>query len=54
MELCSDGHGEMCYKSTLYSSKCPACEAIQEKQDEIDKLTSEIEDLNAQIEKKGD
>jgi hypothetical protein len=48
MELCSENHEEVCYKSVSYSSfqcaKCPVCEVAQEKQDEIDELKEVIED----------
>lgn len=49
MDLCSDGHGEICYESRV----CPACQAIiemrdvvtAEMQEEIDKLDNKIYEL---------
>ncbi len=43
MELCSDGHDEVCYES----KKCPACEKIEELGDiveEKDRYIKELED----------
>jgi len=46
MNLCSDGHEEVCYEART----CPACEAIQEKQNDIDDRDAEIKDLKDQVE----
>ena len=46
MNLCSDGHEEVCYEART----CPACEAIQEKQNDLDDKNSEIKDLKEQVE----
>ena len=45
MNLCSDGHEEVCYEART----CPACEAIQEKQNDLDDKNSEIKDLKEQV-----
>ena len=52
MDLCSDGHTEICYDS----SPCPMCDAEDERnkevdvmQDEIDSLASEVNDLQSQL-----
>ena len=44
MNLCSDHHDEVCYEAKT----CPACEAIQEKQNDIDSRDNEIKDLKGQ------
>ena len=46
MNLCSDGHEEVCYEART----CPACEAIQEKQNDIDDRDTKIKDLQGQVE----
>ena len=46
MELCSDGHEEICHDQRL----CPVCEVILEMQKQIDQLESNIEELQQQIE----
>ena len=46
MELCAEGHEEVCYEART----CPACEAIQEKQNSIDDKDAEIKDLKNQVE----
>lgn len=45
MELCSNGHGEICYEER----NCPACEVIEEKQKDIDLLEDQIADLKENI-----
>ena len=45
MNLCSDHHEEVCYETRT----CPACEAIQEKQNDIDDRDTEIKDLKDQM-----
>ena len=45
MNLCSDGHEEVCFEYR----KCPACEAIKEGDDKIKELESEIETANNRI-----
>ena len=42
MNLCSDGHGELCYEGR----NCPACDIV----DEIEKLQLETERLRSEIE----
>ena len=46
MNLCSDHHEEVCYETRT----CPACDAIQEKQNDIDSRDTEIKDLKGQME----
>ena len=41
MNLCNDGHDEVCYEVRL----CPVCEALKE----IDRYQREIEDLRDEI-----
>ena len=43
MELCSDGHNEVCYDGRF----CPVCE----KKDEIEEYKEEVDNLNTQIDK---
>lgn len=55
MNLCDDGHDEVCYESR----KCPACLEIEEKEkyktkiadleDEIERLGVEIKDLEGRL-----
>ena len=45
MNLCSNGHEEVCYEA----GECPCCEAIQEKQSDINDRDAKIEDLKAQV-----
>lgn len=45
MNLCSDGHDEICYTGR----KCPACELIKELADAMttaDKYRKELENMN--------
>ena len=50
MELCSDGHGEVCFEAR----NCPACEALaelsHEKDVEIDNRDRRIAGMEAEIE----
>lgn len=46
MDLCSNGHKEVCFEA----KECPACDAIREKQSEIDDLKFQIDALESQIE----
>ena len=46
MELCNDGHNEVCYSSSEY---CPACDLKDELENEIDDLNDEISDLNNEV-----
>jgi len=46
MDLCSDGHEEICYERRY----CPVCDLKKELTDEIDTLKSEISELKDQIE----
>lgn len=55
MELCSDGHDEICYVNfNKYGGHkpCPVCQMLEEKQDEIDVLNEKIIDLEDKIENK--
>jgi hypothetical protein len=38
MNLCSDGHGEVCYEDR----HCPACAVREDMQDDIDNLKDEL------------
>lgn len=42
MNLCSEGHDEICYEGKY----CPACEIIKEFKGTIDQLEHDIELLN--------
>ncbi len=42
MELCSNGHEEVCYESRF----CPVCAVKEEMQEKIDKLQEENDKLN--------
>ncbi len=44
MDLCSDGHEEVCFETR----ECPACAAIGEKQSEIDDMKSELKEVKAE------
>lgn len=46
MELCSDGHDEVCFEVAM----CPACAVQQDKDAEIDKLTARVSDLESEVE----
>jgi TolA-binding protein len=46
MELCSNGHDEICFTSR----SCPLCDAQTESKDEIGKLQNKIETLENQVE----
>jgi hypothetical protein len=45
MELCSDGHDEICFDGR----QCPCCEIIKEKDGEIEVLESDNDDLKQQV-----
>lgn len=45
MNLCSDGHEEVCFDAR----KCPVCEIISEKDGKIDELDNEIVELKAEV-----
>ena len=48
MELCSDGHDEVCYES----HKCPVCEAhetLTARKDKIYDLEKKIDELEAEL-----
>ena len=45
MDLCSEGHDEVCFEGSL----CPACEKISELSDEMDELNMEINELEEKI-----
>ncbi len=46
MNLCSDGHEEVCYSTR----NCPACDAISDKNKEISDLENQVADLRAEVE----
>jgi len=46
MNLCSDGHGEVCYDDRT----CPACSAIADKDYDISSLEARIVELERQVE----
>ena len=41
MNLCNDGHDEVCYETR----DCPACIKIRELTEEIDALQAEVDEL---------
>jgi len=43
MELCSNGHDEVCYDSR----NCPVCAMIDDLEDQIRELQEKIDDLEA-------
>lgn len=45
MNLCSDGHQEVCYEGR----NCPACEAIKDRERTIESLERRIEKLEKQV-----
>ena len=45
MNLCSDNHEEVCYEDRF----CPACRIRDEKDKEIEKLESAIDDLKSEL-----
>ena len=44
MEICSDGHGEVCYEGR----RCPACDLQLDMQGEIDDLKDQINQLESE------
>jgi hypothetical protein len=46
MNLCSDGHEEVCYECI----DCPVCEVTEEKNDEIHELEVQVSELEDQLE----
>lgn len=48
MNVCSDGHKEICHDE--HARDCPFCEAIAEHNDEIKERDGEIASLKEQIE----
>ncbi len=53
MDLCNDGHEEVCYTSVSYhgnKNNCPVCQMLEEKQDEIDVLNEKIIELEEKLE----
>ena len=46
MNLCSNGHEEVCYEART----CPCCETIQAMQNDLDDKDTEIKDLKGQVE----
>ena len=47
MELCDDGHDEVCYEGRT----CPACRAAHYLQKDIQQLEKRVEDLLDEIER---
>ncbi len=45
MNLCSDGHDEVCFDGHI----CPCCEIINEKDKEIANLNNEIDGLRDEV-----
>ncbi|MDP2218511.1 MAG: hypothetical protein Q8J68_14635 [Methanolobus sp.] len=45
MNLCDNGHDEICYTSR----KCPVCEIIKEKDEIIEELDGIVYDLKEQL-----
>lgn len=45
MNLCDDGHDEVCFDSR----HCPVCEIIKDNKDYVEKLQDEIGDLTQQL-----
>lgn len=45
MNLCSDGHEEICYEGR----ECPLCEVITRRNDQIEQLEDQIADLKIEI-----
>jgi len=45
MNLCSDGHEEVCYEART----CPCCETIQMMKDDLSDKDIQIEDLKDQV-----
>jgi hypothetical protein len=43
MQICDDGHDEVCFEGNR--TKCPVCEAMAEAQKEIEDLKAQIKDL---------
>jgi len=45
MELCSNGHGEVCYET----DECPACEIINNLEEEVAGLEDDIANLQNEL-----
>lgn len=48
MDLCSDGHEEVCYEGR----RCPACMAIDDRKDaeaELERALTEVDELKARV-----
>lgn len=45
MNLCSDDHEEVCYEGR----RCPVCEAVSDKNREIERLEMENDNLQDQV-----
>jgi inorganic pyrophosphatase len=45
MNLCDDGHDEVCFDSR----HCPVCEIIKDNEDYTERLQDEIKDLRQQL-----
>lgn len=48
MNLCSDGHDEVCFEGRI----CPLCHMRDEMNEEIDTLREQVESLEAELEEK--
>lgn len=49
MELCSDGHSEICYVGQLCDNTCPVCTVIKEMTADLDQAQATIIDLEAEL-----
>lgn len=45
MELCNDGHDEVCFDGRM----CPACDNIEDLNGAIESLEKEVKDLEKQV-----
>lgn len=50
MDICSEGHEEVCFESGFYSRKCPVCDMREDKNCEIQALEDQIKGLEAELE----
>ena len=49
MEICNDGHKEICFGNERWNTKCPLCELKETSDKEIQKLNAEIKNLNTEV-----
>ena len=45
MNLCSNGHEEVCYETRV----CPACEKLKDADNDISKLNDKVETLESEV-----